>query len=230
MSLLDKMKDAGGKAGKAIQKSYEEQQQKAKERKEEKAKQLAIEQAEKDRQIALEKERQQKILTGNIKPIVVSMNLQADEKAYAELPAIRMASVDSIIEQSVGKSKKKGGSVVGRAIVGGVLLGPVGALGGAVTAKSKHSSTTTQQVVSKMEQVDSGRLILTNKRFIFLGNNNVISLTYPEIIATSFSGNNATIKYNGMLNSEHYVVQGPTATDTQLYYNGITQHIANPAS
>ena len=81
-----------------------------------------------------------------------------------------------------------------------------------------------------MEQVDSGRLILTNKRFIFLGNNNVISLTYPEIIATSFSGNNATIKYNGMLNSEHYVVQGPTATDTQLYYNGITQHIANPAS
>lgn len=229
MSFLDKMKDAGGKAGKAIQKNYQNQQQKAVERKEEKARQLAIKQAEKDRLIALEQERQKKILTGNIKPIIVSMNLQADEKAYLELSANRMASVDSIIEHSVGKNKKKGGSVVGRAIVGGVLLGPLGALGGAATAKSKNSSTTTQQVVSKIEQVDSGRLILTNKRFIFVGNNNVISLTYPEIIATSFSGNNATIKYNGMLNSEHFVVHGPTASDTQLYYNGITQHIAKSA-
>lgn len=230
MSFLDKMKDAGNKASKAIQKSYEEQQQKAKERREEKERQIAIEQAEEERQVALEKERQQKILTGNIKPIVVSMNLRPDEKAYLELSAIRMASVDSVIEHSVGKSKKKGGNVVGRAIVGGVLLGPVGALGGAVTAKSKNSSTTTQQVVSKIEKVDSGQLILTNKRFIFLGNNNVISLTYPEIIATSFSGNNATIKYSGMLNSEHYVVHGPTATDTQLYYSGITQHIAKSAN
>lgn len=225
MSFLDKIKDAGDKAGKAIQKSYQEQQQKAVERKEEKAKQRAIEQAEKDRQIALEQARQKEILTGNIKPIVVSMNLQADEKAYLELSANRIASVDSIVEHSVGKSKKKGGSVVGRAIVGGVLLGPVGALGGAATAKSKNSSTTTQQVVSKMEQVDSGQLILTNKRFIFVGNNNVISLTYPEVIATSFSGNNVTIKYNGMLNSEHFVVFGPTANDTPLYYKGITEHI-----
>lgn len=225
MSFLDKMKDAGSKAGKAIQKNYQDQQQKAVERKEEKARQLAIEQAEKDRQIALEQVRQQKILTGNIKPIIVSMNLQTDEKAYLELSANRMASVDRIIEHSVGKSKKKGGSVVGRAIVGGVLLGPLGALGGATTAKSKDSSTTTQQVVSNIKQVDSGQLILTNKRFIFVGSNNVISLTYPEIIATSFNGNNATIKYNGMLNSEHFVIHGPTASDTPLYYKGITEHI-----
>lgn len=228
MSFLEKIKNAGSKASKTVQKSYQEQQQRAAERKEEKARQLAIEQEEKARQVALEEARQQKILAGNIKPITVSMNLQADEKAYLELSANRMASVDSIIEHSVGNDKKKGGSVVGRAIVGGVLLGPLGALGGAATAKSKNSSTTTQQVVSKMEQVDSGRLILTNKRFIFVGNNNVISLTYPEIIATSFSGNNATIKYNGMLNSEHFVVHGPAASDTQLYYSGITQHIAKP--
>mgnify|MGYP003380399900 FL=1 len=45
MSFLDKMKDAGGKAGKAIQKSYQDQQQKAVERKEEKARQVALEQA-----------------------------------------------------------------------------------------------------------------------------------------------------------------------------------------
>lgn len=227
MSFLDKMKDAGDKAGKSIQKNYQEHQEKVAERKEERAKQLAIEQEEKTRQVALEQVRQQKILAGDIRPIAVSMNLQADEKAYLELSANRIASVDSIVEHSVGKSKKKG--VVGRAIVGGVLLGPLGALGGAATAKSKNSSTTTQQVVSNMERVDSGQLILTNKRFIFVGNNNVISLTYPEIIATSFNGNKATIKYNGMLNSEYFEVHGPTANDTQLYYSGITQHIVKSA-
>ena len=216
MSFLDKMKDAGGKAGKAIQKSYQDQQQKAVERKEEKARQVALEQA-----------RQQKILAGDIAPIVVSVNLQPDEVAYLELTARRMASVDSIVEQTVGKSKKK--HVVGRAVVGGVLLGPLGALGGAATAGSKNKSTTTQQTVSSMKQVDSGQMLLTNKRFIFIGNNNIISLTYPEIIATSFNGSKASIKYDGMLNSEYFEVLGPAANDTPLYYKGITQHIVKSA-
>jgi len=216
MSFLDKMKDAGGKAGQAIQKSYQDQQQKAVERKEEKARQVALEQA-----------RQQKILAGDIAPIVVSVNLQPDEEAYLELTARRMASVDSIVEQTVGKSKKK--HVVGRAVVGGVLLGPLGALGGAATAGSKNKSTTTQQTVSSIKQVDSGQMLLTNKRFIFIGNNNIISLTYPEIIATSFNGSKASIKYDGMLNSEYFEVFGPAANDTSLYYNGITQHIVKAA-
>lgn len=217
MSFLNKIKDAGDKAGKAIQKSYQEQQQKAVERKEEKARQVALEQA-----------RQQEILAGNIAPITVTVNLQQDEKAYLELTARRMASVDSIVEQTVGKSKKK--HVVGRAVVGGVLLGPLGALGGAATAGSKNKSTTTQQTVSKIQQVDSGQMLLTNKRFIFIGNNNIISLTYPEIIATSFNGSKASIKYDGMLNSEYYEVHGPTANDTQLYYKGITEHIVKSSA
>lgn len=224
MSLFDKMKNAGSKASNAVAKEYDKQKQLAAERKEERAKQLAIQEQENARLVAVEQARQQKILAGDINPISVSLNLQADEKAYLELPANRVASVDSIIEHTVGKSKKKG--VVGRAIVGGVLLGPVGALGGAATAKSRNSSTTTQQVVSNMEQVDSGQLILTNKRFIFVGNKNVISLTYPEIIASSFNDNKATIKYNGMLNGEYYAVYGPAANDTPLYFNGITEHIA----
>ena len=218
MSFLDKMKDAGGKAGKAIQKSYQDQQQKAVERKEEKARQVALEQA-----------RQQKILAGDIAPIVVSVNLQPDEVAYLELTARRMASVDSIVEQTVGKSKKK--HVVGRAVVGGVLLGPLGALGGAATAGSKNKSTTTQQTVSSMKQVDSGQMLLTNKRFIFIGNNNIISLTYPEIIATSFNGSKASIKYDGMLNSEYFEVFGPTAphSTTKALHNISSSRLFNVA-
>lgn len=212
MSLFDKLKDVSSKASNAVAKEYRKQQQKATERKEEKARQVALEQA-----------RQQKILAGDIVPITVSMNLQADEKAYLELTARRMASVDSIVEQTVGKSKKK--HVVGRAVVGGVLLGPIGALGGAATAGSKNKSTTTQKTVSTIQQVDSGQLILTNKRFIFVGNSNVISLSYPEIIATGFNGNRASIKYAGMLSGEYYEISGSSANDTQLYYNGITQHL-----
>ena len=226
--MFDKVKNASSKAGKAIQKSYQEQQQKTAERKEEKARQLAIQEEENARQVALEQARQQKILAGDIKPITVSINLQTDEKAYLELPANRVASVDSIVEHTVGKSKKK--HTVRRAVVGGVLLGPLGAVAGAATAGSKNNSTTTQQVVSNMEQVDSGQIILTNKRFIFVGNNNVISLTYPEIIASSFNDNKATIKYNGMLDGEYYAVYGPAANDTPLYFNGITEHITKPAS
>jgi hypothetical protein len=222
MSFLDKIKDAGDKAGKAIQKSYLEQQQKAVERKEEKARQVALEQA-----------RKQKLLAGIIAPISVTVNLQQDEKAYLELTARRMASVDSVVEHTVGKTKKKG--VVRRAVVGGVLLAPtgfglVGALGGAATAGSKNKSTTTQQTVSKIQQVDSGKIILTNKRFIFIGNNNVVSLTYPEIFATSFNGSKASIKYDGMLNSEYFEVLGPAANDTQLYYKGITEHIVKSST
>jgi hypothetical protein len=203
MSLFDNIKDK-------VTDEYKKQQQKAADRKEEKVKALALVEA-----------RHQKILAGQLDPIPVSMNLQPDEKAYLELTARRMASVDSIVEETTGTSKKK--HVVRRAVVGTVLLGPVGTIAGAATAGSKQNATTTQKTVSTMQLIDSGQMILTNKRFIFLGNDNVISLPYDEIIAASFSGNQATIKYAGMLNSEHYEIFGSEASDAQLYYNGVTQ-------
>lgn len=46
MSFLDKMKDAGGKAGKAVQKSYQEQQQKAAELKDTRGARLGAVQVE----------------------------------------------------------------------------------------------------------------------------------------------------------------------------------------
>jgi septum formation inhibitor MinC len=209
MSFLDKIKDASDKASKAVVNQYHQQQQKATDRKEEKAQALALEEA-----------RHRKILRGELEPITISMNLQADEKAYLELTARRMASVDSVISETVGTSKKK--HVVRRAVVGS-LVGPVGTIVGGATAGSKQTSTTTQKTVSSTELIDSGQMILTNQRFIFVGNNNVISLPYSDIVATGFSGNTATIKYAGMLNGEHFEVFGPNAKDTQLYYNGITK-------
>jgi hypothetical protein len=211
MSFLDKLRDAGDKAGKAVANEYQKQQEKAVERKKEKALAVANEQA-----------RQQKILAGDIIPITVTMNLQPDEKAYLDLTARRMASVDDVIQVTTGKSKKK--HVIGRALVGGVLLGPLGAVGGAATAGSKSNSVTTQKTVSSIKLIDSGQIILTNKRFIFMGNNNIISLPYVEVVAAGFSGKRANIKYAGMLNGEYFEVSGLAVKDAQLYYNGITQN------
>ena len=181
---------------------------------------------EQARKKAEEEARQQKILSGQIEPVQVVVSLEQNEKAYVELGAKRMAVVDRIIEKTVGKTKKKG--VVTRAVVGGVLLGPLGALGGAATAGSKGNSTTTQETVSKLEVVDNGSLILTNKRLMFVGQN-VVSLPYSKLVAVSF-GNSMTgkklfEKYEGMLKDEQYVISGDKAKDTELYYKGITDKL-----
>lgn len=180
-------------------------------------------QDEKARLIEAEVARKQKILDGELAPITVKATLQPNEIAYLELTARRMAAVDSVIQETVGSSKKK--HVVGRAIVGGVLLGPLGAVGGAATAGSKQTSTTTERTISEINVIDSGQVVFTNKRFIFLGNNDsVISLPYSEIIAAGFSGNQVRLRYAGMLGGEYYEVFGDNAKDAKLYYTGITQH------
>jgi hypothetical protein len=188
-------------------------------------------QADKAQKQADEEERQTKILAGNIAPISILVNLESGETAYLELPANRMATVERIEEHTVGKTKKKG--VVTRAVVGGVLLGPLGALGGAATAGSKGNSKTIQKSVSRVERVDTGKLIFTNKRVMFLGNN-VFSLPYQNIVAAEFSGgyggNKLALKYQDMLNGEHFIVSGPNAKDSELYYKGITTNLVGQVS
>lgn len=173
-----------------------------------------------------EEARQQAIRSGDIQPIQVVVNLESDEKAYAQFGAKRMALVDRVVEKTVGKTKKKG--VVTRAIVGGVFLGPLGALGGAATAGSKGSSTTVHETVSKLEAIDGGSIIFTNRRLIFVGRE-VVSLPYGKIVAVSFgktmSGKKLIVKYEGMLKDEHYVLSGSNAKDSELFYEGVTKNL-----
>lgn len=181
-------------------------------------------QEEKARQAKVEEARKQKILDGDISPITVhaKLPLEPDEVAYLELVARRMAFVDSTIQQTVGKSKKKG--VVGRAVVGGVLLGPLGAVAGAATAGSKQTATTTERTVSTNSAIDSGSIIFTNQRFIFTGNGEKVSVPYSEMRITGFNGKIINVQYAGMLNGEHYEVFGDAVKDAKLYYEGITKH------
>jgi hypothetical protein len=169
----------------------------------------------------------QQILEGKIEPITVSINLRKGEKAYLSVPTNRMAYVDRIVETTTGTSKKKG--VIKRGVVGGVLLGPVGAITGAVTAKSHYSSHTEQQVVTTFESIDNGMLVLTDQRVIFVGNQ-ILSLPYDQIIAYVFSGNKQigyrfTPKYDGVQPNETFVIGGPSPAEIEVYYKGITANL-----
>jgi len=146
--------------------------------------------------------RKKSILSGKIESFTPSCNLEKNEKAYAEFPADRMAIVEHIEEHSIGKSHRKG--VLGRAIVGGVLLGPLGALGGAATAGSRSESTSIQKKIERIDKIDSGKLIFTNKRLLFIGNE-FWHLSHKEVIYVEFRGNQFYLKYPEMKKGEYFV-------------------------
>lgn len=167
---------------------------------------------DKQRKEAEEKARQAKIASGDISPITTPLQLGLGEKAYVVVEAKRFA----LVAKTTQTTHRKG--VVGRAVVGGLLLGPLGALGGAATAGSQTNSKT-QDAVS---MIDKGQLTLTNKRFIFVGKE-IVSIPYEKTLKVElkhFLSNNLTIQYEGMLKGEYYQLTGDKAKDTQLYYLG----------
>ncbi len=176
---------------------------------------------------AEEEARKQAILDGHISPIQTTMALKPGETAYLQLSAKRKALVDKIVEHTVGKTKRK--NVVGRAIVGGILTGGIGVIAGAATAGKKTNTTTTQSTETSIEDVDKGIMIITNQRIVFIGNN-VISLPYDQIFGFQFKhgltgSNKVAIKYTGMMKGEFFELSGDGSKDTELYYQGVKQHL-----
>lgn len=181
-------------------------------------------QADQARKRAEEEARQQKILTGNIKPITGQFNLNTNEKAYFESEADRMATVTYTIEKTIGSSKNKG--TITRSIVGKVLFGVPGMIIGGVTGGSKQESTTIQEHEDRTEAIDTGKLLFTNKRVLFIGEKNVISIPYGEILSFTYNwAHEAVFKYPSMLNGEFYQMREKNRKDLELYYKGITDNI-----
>lgn len=177
-------------------------------------------------------ERRELILTGAIEPIRVTATLQRNEKAYISVAAKRTAIIDEMVEQTKGGSKRKG--VLTRGIVGGVITAPlgigiIGGIVGAATAGSKTHSKTTQKKVSKFQIVDTGELIFTNKRMLFVGNKEILSVDYDELIDTKFGrnllGRTFSPRYQEMLPHETFVMSGPAAAEADIFYEGITQNL-----
>ena len=166
----------------------------------------------------------QAIANGDISPIVPSVKLKQGEKAYVEFPAKRRAIITTTVQRTVEKTKKKGG--ITRAVVGGALLGPVGAVVGATTAKSKGNSVGYTEDVENLNDIDQGVLVFTNQRMLFVGQE-IISISYDELMDTKFentiTGAEISVKYAGMLKGEQYFISGKEAKLSKMYYQAITE-------
>lgn len=169
----------------------------------------------------------QAIASGDISPIIPSVKLKPGEKAYAEFPAKRKAIVTTTIQRTVEKTKKKGG--ITRAVVGGALLGPVGAIVGASTAKSKGNSVGYSDNIETLNDIDQGVLLLTDQRILFVGQE-IVSIPYEELVSVKFentiTGAEISVKYAGMLKGEQYFISGKEAKLSKIYYQSITEKLS----
>ena len=107
-----------------------------------------------------------------------------------------------------------------RAGCGCCLLGPLGALLGGLTAPSR----TKEHTFKNTGTLDSGIMVFTNKRFIFIGNKTTNSLVYNKVLSIDFnriySGTNLFIKYPEMAIGEYYHLSGPDAQIAEAWYQG----------
>ncbi len=182
-----------------------------------------------EEKVAQERKRRFGILSGNLTDVPTSVHLKDGEKAYHMFSTQRYADSDYVETYTSGTDKKKG--VVGRAFVGNILFGPAGAIIGGVTAGSKNQSTTTQQKIVRTEPIDSGDILFTNKRVLFVGKE-IIEIPYAEILSVSYEDvilehkeriPMMYIKYSSMLKGECYAVENNG--DTALYYQGLMRLI-----
>ena len=158
-----------------------------------------------------EQARQKEISSGKLEPIKTEYNLDKNEKAYATFFAKRMGKVNETVTHKQ--------SVVSRSSCGCCLLGPLGALLGGVTAPSRSHE------IQRDGTLDSGTIVFTNKRFLFIGKGSLKSLPYTDLMDVEFNktmtGSNLRAKYHGMAEGEYYTLSGEDSRIAELWYKGV---------
>jgi uncharacterized Zn finger protein (UPF0148 family) len=171
-----------------------------------------------------------KILSGNISPISTSLGLQENEKAYYIVSAQRIATFTEINERTEIKTDNSGALTRGCGC--GCLFGWIGALLGALSANSKSTARVIRESHDNEKIVDTGYLIMTNKRIIFNGQN-ILSINYSEILEIRFEKRkdiNLIMKYPSMLNKEYFNLYGTNSNDCDIFYKGITNNLLYKSS
>jgi hypothetical protein len=111
---------------------------------------------------------------------------------------------------------------IGRAIVGGVLFGGVGAIVGATSAGSR----TTHNTFNALQQVDAGPMIFTNRRFLFIGQQQISAVPHEYAVYVHFESKAKSqidlhIKHAHMRPGEFFRLSGNDVMNADAYYSGI---------
>lgn len=181
-----------------------------------------------------ERKRKFKILSGKIQPIQSSFNLKDNEEAYYQFETERKADVQYTDSYTTGITKKKG--IIGRAVVGDLVFGKAGAIIGGVTADNEINSSTRQELSTRTETIDKGKMLFTNKRILFVGKE-VVSIPYDDILAFYFPNPSKPhyphldlameVRYPSMLKNESYILPN---TQVELFFRGVLRLIGKDKS
>lgn len=129
---------------------------------------------------------------GNIQPIDTGLALDPGEEAYCKFNALFRAAMEEVTSYTSGTTKSSG--TIGRAIIGGALFGSTGAIVGAVGAPQHSKSATKSVTTYEVLTVDQGYIVLTNKRFIFVGQS-VFSVPYTILLSVEFRNTSIVFDY-----------------------------------
>lgn len=161
---------------------------------------IAEQKAKYEKQKEQERKRRFLILAGDFKPIQTTLNLKEEEKVYFQTEADRMAEKEYVEYHTTGQSRTP-------FIRGGILRG-----------NSKISTNTTQSRSSANAMIDTGILLFTNLRVLFVGKQ-IVSIPFKEILAIHFTNNSVTIKYPKMVKNEAY--NFAQNSDVKFHYFGL---------
>ena len=167
------------------------------------------------------------IASGHLRVITPNTSLWEGERAIVQYGARRL----KVVETSSTQPGRK--HVVARAALGGVLAGPLGALGGAATSKAQPRN----MVRTERKIVNNGALIFTDHRLLFVGSRKHFSpqshltIKYGEVSRALFTTRqflqvrrmHLTLSFKNLRPEETFIIDGTEIDDAMAYYNGIVR-------
>lgn len=165
------------------------------------------------------------IARGHLRAISLDTSLWEGESAIVQYRARRLKVGESSFTQP-GRNH-----VASSAVVGGVLLGPVGAQGGATTSKAQSRN----MVRTERKIVNNGALIFTDHRLLFVSSRKQsspqshLTIKYGEVSRALFTARpflqvrrmQLTLSFKSLRPDEAFFIDGPDIDDAMAYYNGI---------